>query len=362
MNFVELVRQKLHDFIVREYYRENTINVTEVAQCLRYSFFNRKTRYKEVHYVPIFLGLVFHDVFSQFSEVFYKDLTDEWKLGGHVDAVINDKVFEIKTIRRMITKPHMMSANQAAYYYMMSKKSTNLVYVNTRFRANREGSIKSFNIISDNEEEMLSRARRYLEYVLSNKMPEGEKSSFCKVCPLQEDCHPTKELPHFYTYVDDYDDYWLLLEETKKVIEPVDIPYFCIHAKEVIEGLKEEPVLFNKCLNRIENNTFYLLRTLIKQETARVLTELGLRALYDKTYLYTIPLNSVGLPEQPFDVSKNAASYYAEKEGAERIVIVIIDRENNVRAYEQKEIRWEKKDAEYCKFCNLKCVCPHAKL
>jgi len=306
---------------------------------------------------------MWHDVFVHYGRKICVDLKDSWKLCGDIDAIINDVVFELKTVSRRTVEPSKYPSwlNQSAIYSFLTNKPTILLFISTKLYCSEEENIHSYNVIPFQPDKIIPRALEYLDYLMKEEEPPGEKSYDCRFCPLKDTCSPERELEINAMYVKDEDDYKIVIDKARELIIPKDMPYFCEYYVATLNQLKKDPVRFNRCLALTTNNSFYFPKILMVQRIAQILENIDVRGKYGEYYLYTTLLNSYDMPDEPYDINVNVAMYNAEKHKCDKVAIVLINRRNQIKEWVMPRKPWERWQQRECKICSLRHVCEYFK-
>ena len=177
------------------------IHVSEVCQCLRKSWFNRKFGSLDLKHlsdskvVVLAYGLALHHVLAKYvteldsryvpeQEIEYV-VDNDLVLVGRPDLVCEDYVVEFKTCRKLPERPyehHLMQIN--AYMNMLRKSTGYLVYISAY------GEVAVHDVVREEYlwRAVVERARKLQRYLLSNDLPSREESILCQWCEWRFKC------------------------------------------------------------------------------------------------------------------------------------------------------------------------------
>lgn len=200
---MEVTTGKVRDWIreiieknMRIVFNNDTIHVSEVATCLRKSYYNRKaiTKLTEVQTVSILFGNGIHHQLQELlrEKGWRVEYEVRWNLKrfelvGHVDAYNprENIVLEIKTTSRAPDQPYKEHVRQINSYLAMTwAEKGYIVYIA------RNGLIKVFQITFDKKlwNETIKRAFYLYHCLCENKPPKPEQSILCRYCAWKWKC------------------------------------------------------------------------------------------------------------------------------------------------------------------------------
>jgi len=172
------------------------ISVTEITQCLLYSYFHRHRNVCVPQIGSLVIGTAGHrmvmDILSEkglIVERFVYAKRDNIKLIGRVDVYDpnTNTVIEIKFLRKIPPEPYKDHVLQTAIYKeMINADRALLVYIQTDDLSNvKIWRIKRKHNILDYAFE---RAKTLSESLLHSTPPKPEKGRWCRYCPYAFDC------------------------------------------------------------------------------------------------------------------------------------------------------------------------------
>jgi len=186
---------------LRPYEDYNHIHVSEVCQCLRKAWFNRKRgdaktlkHLSDSKCVVLSYGLALHHVLAEYlsrdtkfraeEPIEYK-ISDDLVLCGRADLIGDSSVVEFKTCRKVPERPyehHLMQIN--AYLHMYGKSTGYLVYISAY------GDVKVFDVCRSEElwRAVVLRAEKLRKYLISDELPPPERSKLCEYCEWKFHC------------------------------------------------------------------------------------------------------------------------------------------------------------------------------
>ena len=206
--FESMMRSKLiEDYKTRQSYERPYISVSELYECLRKNYYQRKRYQIDVKsqfgfsylYLIQKVGNVIHEVFQDlynFSEVEKSVVSEKYKVKGRLDALKNKTIFEIKSIdsskfKGTYLKEHVFQGVIYAYIliteYDYDIENLTIIYVLRDLK-----NVYAFDIDIDMKlaESFLIRAPILLSALEQNSVPEpiGCTNEQCKWCQYKSYC------------------------------------------------------------------------------------------------------------------------------------------------------------------------------
>ena len=189
----------------RVHYSSDIIHVSEVSNCLRKAFYDRKVA-KPTLDIKNILKVIGNGVHYQHQEFLrtkgfvteseVKRDFKKFKLVGHID-LLNPKenlIIEIKTVNKIPQRPYLSHIRQLNAYLIMSRtKEGELIYIS------RDGGVKIYHLKPDKRlwRETVKRAFYLWHSLKENKPPEPEFSPLCNLCEFKWKCFSKRGDDHF---------------------------------------------------------------------------------------------------------------------------------------------------------------------
>ena len=172
-----------------------TVFVTEITQCLRKSYFQRKYGFRPAgeKAVILMLGSALHYIVQKYSdydgklvEVPVKAEFEGVELKGRVDLLLDDSVVELKTVIKVPDSVLEHHRDQLLLYMFMSGRERGyVVYV-----GKKDGAVEAYEVQNDPErlKTLLSRAKKLSQHLMNNEKPDPEPSWLCRFCEYRRIC------------------------------------------------------------------------------------------------------------------------------------------------------------------------------
>jgi len=184
-------------------FRPNVIYVTEASQCLRKSFYDRKSMRPilDVRNVILTFGNGVHYQLQKLleGEGWSSEVEASWDLGrfklvGHADLYHprENVVLEVKTVGKVPSKPYNQHVTQLnAYLSMLKAGKGYIIYIG------RDGQVKVYNVKPDKKlwSQTIKRAFKLYYSLQEGKPPQPEFSPLCFHCPFKWSCFSRGEKP-----------------------------------------------------------------------------------------------------------------------------------------------------------------------
>ena len=194
------VKYALYSYMLRKEKIYADIQVTDLTQCLRKSYFIKKEQNKfDEPSVTLIVGILLHDIILRELETFLdgnKEIltvhvipygNEYIKLYAMCDFLAKDYVLELKTCFKPPEKPvdrHIEQVN--AYLHIFNREKGYIVYL-----SRNDLKLNVFEITKNKEmwNNTISRAIRLHEALERNEAPEPEPSVLCKYCVFKHKCN-----------------------------------------------------------------------------------------------------------------------------------------------------------------------------
>ncbi|RLE90223.1 MAG: hypothetical protein DRJ55_01050 [Thermoprotei archaeon] len=171
----------------------NLIYVTDVAQCLLKSWYQR-TIGEPPSNEKIVILVLGDDVHYILSERFpigegEQSATKEYEgvlIRGRADRVLADSILEFKTVTRIPKAPYEHHVDQAQLYlWLFEKEKAYLIYV-----SKTDGKVKAFRVDKDQKRinELLEKAKQLSQSLKLGLRPAPEPGWLCKYCEYASIC------------------------------------------------------------------------------------------------------------------------------------------------------------------------------
>jgi len=166
------------------------IHVTEACGCLRYAYFRRKYKLEGEPNYTTFMGIAIHDSILKFISDKTEIHVENDIIEGYADAIIEINgqkyVFELKTVKKLPTKPYKSHIEQVnCYMNMLGIDKAVIVYV-------QRSDGKKTVFVVDRDPDLftvtLDKARYLKKCLEDNKPPKIRDESFCFMCPFRKIC------------------------------------------------------------------------------------------------------------------------------------------------------------------------------
>lgn len=175
----------------------NVISVTEVTQCLRYSYFMRRKPICAPQVVPLLLGIEGHRIIAEYlqEEGFITERLvcgerDGIRLCGRVDAYHPDRniVVEVKFVESPPKEPYEDHEFQTQIYMAMLEAKMGYIVYYSRDPLNRT---RVFHVFPSDRvlDEAFERAKILRDALLNDKPPPAEKGRWCRWCQYRYECY-----------------------------------------------------------------------------------------------------------------------------------------------------------------------------
>ena len=184
---------------------DDVIHISDVTGCLLKSYFMRRRPFVTEAQAVIFrVGEGLHTALQKYlhekcgwsyeveAKMRVEDKYGGFWLVGHADLVSPDnEVVEVKTTSKIPEEPyhsHVMQLN--AYMYMLKAKAGYVLYVEKG-----SGRIRVFHVPFSKKlwGEVVKRAIKLHEALVTGRPPEPEPGPICKHCPYKFDCIPYRK-------------------------------------------------------------------------------------------------------------------------------------------------------------------------
>jgi len=201
------VRQWLKEAVgERIEFTDDVIHVSEVTQCLRKSYYQRRrasrmTGMEAVIIIGSMIHLAIQDVLRRYN------FRPEFRIGmkeggvtliGHIDAYDPDNniVLEFKTVDKIPEgRPWRSHEWQAkAYATMVDTDQAYIIYI-----SRGRGDVKVYRVKKDQEllEHLLDRAKELSRALRENEPPEPERGPWCNYCPWKWSCFKSRSKNYY---------------------------------------------------------------------------------------------------------------------------------------------------------------------
>jgi len=200
------IKEMVRDLICEAYFesrferRDDVISVTEVTQCLRYSYFARKEPRCVPQSYAMLLGIAGHRLFLSklerlgfMVEKLVAEKRDGIKLVGRCDAWHPDLdiVLELKTCFKPPDEPYDDHVFQVRIYGALLKaRKLYIVYIP------RDGinAMKVFYVHPDRKvlDEAFARAKKLIDALKTGEPPDPERGRWCRYCPYAFTCRKSQ--------------------------------------------------------------------------------------------------------------------------------------------------------------------------
>ena len=201
------VRQWLKEAVgERVEFTYDVIHVSEVTQCLRKSYYQRRrasrtTGLEAVIIIGSMIHLALQDVLRRYGfrpefRVGMKE--DGVTLIGHIDAYDPDRniVLEFKTVNKIPKDWPWLSHEQQAVTYatMVDTDEAYIIYIDRG-----TGEVEVYQVGKDQEtlEKMLRRAKILSRALRENEPPEPERGPWCNYCPWKWSCFKSRSKSYY---------------------------------------------------------------------------------------------------------------------------------------------------------------------
>lgn len=186
-------------------YKKDGIHITSLVQCLRKAYYDQFAEPDLEHRLrrPLFEGTAIHKFIEYLVEKYGSKLMQKIqseveieyqingvKIIGRADAVLDDRVVEIKTTTNLPKKPypsHVLQAN--TYAYILKKPKFEIIYIG-------DYGVTSFVMKTSKEyfDYVIERAKILMKAFRSSVPPEKEPSILCPKCRYYHICFKQMKL------------------------------------------------------------------------------------------------------------------------------------------------------------------------